>query len=177
MRLTEAKRLVILVATIAAMMFCGCSSAGEKSSSTASETPERPSITTVDEEDASEAREEHMVTERIVIDVGGQEYSATLADTEAAREFAALLPLQLQMEELNGNEKYSYLDNPMPTDARNPGTIHAGDIMLFGSSCIVLFYDTFPTQYTYTPIATLDDPDGLAEAVGRGDVEVRIGAE
>ncbi|MDO4890892.1 MAG: cyclophilin-like fold protein, partial [Coriobacteriaceae bacterium] len=118
--------------------------------------------------DASGAGEVSMESKRIVIVFENQEFSATLADTEAAREFAALLPLRLQMEELNGNE------NPLPTDSRNPETIHAGDLMLFGSSCIVLFYETFPTQYTYTPIARLDDAEGLAEVVGSGDIEARI---
>lgn len=115
-----------------------------------------------------------MESERIVITVNGKPFGGTLANTEAAREFSKLLPLNLTMEELNSNEKYAYLDDPLPTDSRNPGTIHAGDVMLFGSSCIVLFYQTFPTQYTYTPIARLDDDEGLRETVGSGDVEATI---
>ena len=115
-----------------------------------------------------------MGADRIVITVNGQELPATLADTDAAREFAQLLPLHLQLEELNGNEKYSYLDNPLSTDSYNPGIIHAGDLMLFGSSCIVLFYQTFETQYTYTPLARIDDAEGIAELVGAGEVEARI---
>lgn len=124
--------------------------------------------------DSPGEQEELMEAERIVITIGGREFPAALENTEAARAFAELLPLHLQLEELNGNEKYTYLDNPLPTDSRNPETIHAGDLMLFGSSCIVLFYQTFPTQYTYTPIAHLDDAQGLADCVGTGDVEAQI---
>lgn len=44
--------------------------------------------------------------------------------------------------------------------------------MLYGSSCLVLFYDSFSTSYSYTPIGHIDDADGLAEALGKGGVTV-----
>lgn len=37
--------------------------------------------------------------------IGERRFAIILADTEAARAFAALLPLTLDMEELKGNEK------------------------------------------------------------------------
>lgn len=159
----------IVTAMIAALLLPGCAS--EPADAGATQSTTAPAVA---EASQSGERENDMVAESIVVEVNGKEYSATLADTEAARQFAALLPLQLQMEELNGNEKYAYLDDPLTSESRNPGTINAGDIMLFGSSCVVLFYQTFPTQYTYTPIAHLDDADGLTEVLGAGDVEARI---
>jgi hypothetical protein len=41
---------------------------------------------------------------RIWMTVGERRFSITLADNEAARAFAALLPLTLDMPDLNGNE-------------------------------------------------------------------------
>ena len=108
----------------------------------------------------------------LTVTVNGTAFTATLEDTEAARAFAARLPLTVSMEELNGNEKFAYLDEALPTAATRPGTIHAGDIMLFGSDCLVLFYETFSSGYRYTPIGRLDDASGLAEALGCGSAQV-----
>lgn len=99
-------------------------------------------------------------------------FRVTLADTEAARWLGGRLPMSLAMRELNGNEKYAYLDGEVPTAATQPGTIHAGDIMLYGSDCLVLFYETFETGYGYTPVGRVDDPTRLAEVVGGGDVRI-----
>ena len=119
---------------------------------------------------ASAAPEE--VEHVISIEINGQTFSATLADNDTARAFAARLPMTLDMRELNGNEKYFYLDEPLPAAAQRVGQIRAGDLMLFGSDCVVLFYENFATSYTYTPIGRIDDPAGLADALGRGSAEV-----
>ena len=44
--------------------------------------------------------------------------------------------------------------------------------MLYGSNCLVLFYESFPTSYRYTPVGRVDDPSGLADVVGHGNVQV-----
>ena len=119
---------------------------------------------------ASAAPEE--VEHVISIEVNGQTFSATLADNDTARAFAARLPMTLDMRELNGNEKYFYLDEPLPAAAQRVGQMRAGDLMLFGSDCVVLFYENFATSYTYTPIGRIDDPAGLADALGSGSAEV-----
>lgn len=75
----------------------------------------------------------------ITLTIHGTSFAVTLEDNEAARAFAARLPLTLDMSELNGNEKYFYLDESLPTASYRPGTIQTGDLMLYGSSCVVLF--------------------------------------
>ena len=78
------------------------------------------------------------------------------------------------MNELNGNEKYYNLASSLPTASYRPGTINAGDLMLYGSSCVVLFYETFSSGYSYTRIGALDNPDRLAQVLGNGNVTVRF---
>lgn len=102
-------------------------------------------------------------------------FNAELANNATAQAFNALLPTTLSMTELNGNEKYKYLDTTLPTNASCPGTIHAGDILLYGNNCVVVFYKTFNTSYSYTKIGKITDSTGLEEAVGAGGVAVQFG--
>ena len=110
----------------------------------------------------------------INIIIGSKTFTATLADSETGEAFAALLPLTVTMNELNGNEKYHYLSSSLPTSAYQPGTIHAGDLMLYGNNCVVLFYETFNSSYSYTRLGAIDNPSGLAETLGVGNVSVRF---
>jgi len=116
-------------------------------------------------------REENSML-NIQITAGGQTFSAVLYNNNTVQEFLGLLPLTLDMSELNGNEKYYYFDGSLPTDSENVGYINTGDIMLYGSDCLVLFYDSFSTPYSYTRLGYVNDPDGLADALGSGDVTV-----
>lgn len=104
--------------------------------------------------------------------VGDRRFAITLADNEATRTFAAMLPLTLDMEELNGNEKKKELPDALPTNESQPGTIRNGDLLLWGSHTVVIFYQTFDSTYSYTRLGRVDDPTGLAQALGRGDVRV-----
>lgn len=115
---------------------------------------------------------ENEMSRNITIRVGNHRFAATLEESTTARAFAALLPMTVTMNEMNGNEKYHNLSENLPTDSYRPGTIHNGDLMLYGSNCIVLFYETFSSSYSYTRIGKLDNPSGLASALGRGNVTV-----
>ena len=103
--------------------------------------------------------------------VGGKTFTVRLENNETVQALKAQLPLDLEMTERNGNEKYYYYST-LPTSATRPGTIRAGDIMLFQSNTLVIFYDTFESDYSYTRIGSVTDPEGLAEALGPGDVRV-----
>lgn len=104
----------------------------------------------------------------ITLTIGNRSFTATLEQNSTAEAFPALLPLTLELQELNGNEKYHYLSQSLPTNRTKVGTIHAGDIMLYGDNCVVVFYETFTTTYQYTPIGRITNPEGLKEALGTG---------
>ena len=104
--------------------------------------------------------------------VGERRFAITLADNAAARAFAGLLPLTLNMRELNGNEKYAKLAKSLPANESQPGTIRSGDLMLYGKDTLVVFYLTFESAYSYTRLGRVDDPAGLAQALGRQGVRI-----
>lgn len=108
----------------------------------------------------------------IVIKIGGKEYDAVFYGSKASGELLAKMPFQVKMSELNGNEKYRYLNDSFTEDEQNIGQIHAGDIMLYGSDCLVVFYKSFRTTYQYTKIGKITNPNGLESAVGNGSVKV-----
>ena len=109
---------------------------------------------------------------QIRVTIGGQSFLLDLENNGTARAFKNLLPAALQMEELNGNEKYFYMNRTLPANAKKPGTIKAGDLMLYGDDCLVLFYETFQSDYSYTKIGHLSSVEGLQDAVGESSVKV-----
>lgn len=126
---------------------------------------------------SDEAQIQKNAAERTMkITVGSKSFQATLEDNPTVAELRKRLPLTLKMAELNGNEKYYHFTQPLPTDAVKPGTIRNGDLMLYGDNSLVLFYKTFETSYSYTRLGRIDDPAGLAEAVGADDISVSFAA-
>jgi ubiquitin len=106
----------------------------------------------------------------ISVSVGGKRFAAVVENTATGRAFLEKLPLTISMNELNGNEKYCY-GVTLPTNASHCDAIAAGDLMLYGSDCLVLFYGA-AGGYSYTRIGRLVSTDGLAEALGSGDATV-----
>lgn len=44
--------------------------------------------------------------------------------------------------------------------------------MLYGNNCLVLFYNTFNTSYSYVKLGHIDNTTDLNKAVGLGSVKV-----
>ena len=114
---------------------------------------------------------------KMKIKIGNYTFTGILYNNKSADAFKSLLPTTVNMVDLNRNEKYVDLSKDLPTNALNPGTINTGDLMLYGSNTLVLFYKTFSTSYSYTKLGRLDDVKGLAEAVGLGNVTVTFEIE
>ena len=111
----------------------------------------------------------------INITIGGKTFAAEIEGTETGRAFVSRLPMTLDMSELNGNEKYHYMSEPLPTNAKYYSTIEAGDLMLYGNTCVVLFYGK-AGGYSYTRLGKLKQTNGLVSAVGSGSVSVTFEA-
>ena len=102
--------------------------------------------------------------------INNKEYVIKLESNETVNSLINLLPIEITMNELNGNEKYIYLDNTLPTNSYNPNRINAGDVMLYGNNCLVIFYKSFDTSYSYTKIGHIDNLEDL----GTGNIIVKL---
>ena len=123
---------------------------------------------------SAEVKEAAPMKNSITIQVNGKNFSATLEDNPTTRAFIERLPLEIDMQELNGNEKYFYLTKDLPSNSVSVKQIHTGDLMLFGSNCVVLFYKDFATSYSYTRLGKLDNPDDLGKILGGGNVRAKF---
>ncbi|PTY40224.1 cyclophilin-like fold protein [Brachyspira hampsonii] len=110
------------------------------------------------------------------VKIKDKEYKLKLYDNQTAKDFLALLPLTVNMNDLNSNEKYYNLSKTLTTKTENIGSIKTGDFLLYGNNCIVLFYESFRTSYSYTRLGYIENIEGLKEALGRGSVEITFSA-
>jgi hypothetical protein len=108
----------------------------------------------------------------IHLQVGSKTFTAKVFDNESVQTLLAKLPITITMIELNGNEKYYQLPNRLPTNSEDVRTIKSGDLMLYGSDTLVLFYKSFTTSYSYTRLGYVEEVAGLEQAFGGGSVQV-----
>lgn len=113
-----------------------------------------------------------LMKDTIKVMIGDNHFTAILESNAVANEFKKRLPLTISMKDLNSNEKFFDLPSNLPTIASNPSTINSGDIMLWGSTTLVLFYKSFSTSYSYTRLGKIENPSGLSQILGSGNVTV-----
>lgn len=169
----NAGRILIVVASALMSSFTGFAAAEEASMRIRLTINGKPVTATL--ADNATARDFLTLKDRqIKITVGQRTFSATLHDNETAAAFRAWLPLMLDMRDVNRNEKAYNLPSRLPSADASPRTIQSGDLMLWSSRTVVVFYKSFSTPYSYTKLGRIDDPAGLAEALGTGDVTVKF---
>ncbi|MFB3387083.1 cyclophilin-like fold protein [Flavobacterium sp. LAR06] len=154
------KSLVTVIAMLFAFSFCSasCSNDNERAPRENNENGNNDTISTT----------------KMKITIGTTVFTATLYNNPSAAELKAMLPLTLNMTELNGNEKYYDFPGPFLVNTSVGGDIKAGDLMLYGNNVLVLFYKSFNTSYRYTKLGYIDNPTGLATAMGAGNVVVKF---
>lgn len=113
-------------------------------------------------------------TMTVKMNINGQQFYVRLHDNPAAKAFVDALPLQLGMDELNGNEKFADLPHALPSSPVRPGSIQAGDLMLYGKQTLVLFYTSFESSYRYTPIGKVINPESLSALMDKKKVWVEL---
>lgn len=123
--------------------------------------------------ETNEIQEAEETMTDIKVTVNGSVFEAKIYnDSPCAQQLLSKFPLTVTMNELNGNEKYYRFSESFPPNPENVESINSGDIMLYQSDYLVLFYETHNTSYTYTRIGYIADTTGLKEAVGTGNPTV-----
>ena len=154
----------IFIVLLSLTLTIGISACSPNDSLPTPEIPEQPNVDNPDTEPTD--------SDNMIIKIGSSTFTATFINNATAKAFKALLPMTINMNELNGNEKYYDLPNTLPTEPSSPGTIRNGDIMLYGSKTLVLFYKTFSSSYSYTYIGRVDNPSELGVALGSGNISI-----
>lgn len=145
---------ILLIPLICLLILTGCKSNSNNEDLDNNKTNNSASV-----KNDTEKSEEKMTD--IKVTINKKTYTLRLEDNNTAQEFIDLLPQEFTMEELNGNEKYVYMDNTLTTNPSNPKHIEKGDVMLYGNNCLVIFYKSFDTTYKYTKIGHIENLDNL----------------
>lgn len=114
-------------------------------------------------------QEKGMTNMEITMTIDNQDFKITLEQNETTKALIKKFPMTITMKDLNDNEKYYYMDSDIPSHAQSLERIEAGDLMLFGNNCLVLFYESFSTSYTYTRLGKIQNRDSFLEVISQHD--------
>lgn len=105
----------------------------------------------------------------LAITVNGQTFSAEFCENESTQAFVQMLPVTIDMSDYSGFEKVGSLGQTLPSDDVQM-TTQVGDIVLYNSNQIVVFYGS--NSWSYTKLATIHDLTGWEEALGSNDIQI-----
>ena len=95
---------------------------------------------------------------RITVTLAGKVLTATLEDSPAGRDFAALLPLTLTLTDYHGMEKVADLPRKLETTGAPPKlAAKAGDLMLYAPwGNLAIFYKPIPSTSGLVKLGSFD---------------------
>ena len=117
-------------------------------------------------------KQEETDMKQIVLSFNGHTYPATLADNSSAEAFVELLkggPLTVSAHDYGSFEKVGDLGTTLPRNDEKI-TTSPGDIILYQGNQITVYYAQ--NSWNFTRLGRIDDPTGLREALGGGNVEI-----
>jgi len=113
-------------------------------------------------------------SDQIVLTIGHNKLTATLADNSSAEALKELLsqgPVTISMRDYGSMEKVGDLGTSLPTNDEQI-TTEAGDLILYMGSAFVIYYA--PNSWNFTQLGKIDDitASELKEILGSGSVQV-----
>lgn len=160
------RRLILVLLTLLLMILlvaCGGGS-GDNGSSSNSE----PASSSV----ASNAVDKEEKDMELTLTVDGKEVPVSWEDNESVGALKEAAPLEIKMSMYGGNEQVGPIGKELPSDDKNI-TTEAGDIVLYQSNQIVIFYGS--NTWDYTPLGHVElSKDEMTELLDNGDVTIAI---
>lgn len=160
------KRFAIIISFVLIIFtFSACSDTAKETKTvtdSAVESTQTASEVTQNETQATEMK--------IKINVNGNTFSATLEDNAAAKEFYEIIKtegLTVEMSDYSGFEKVGSLGRTLSANDVQTRT-KSGDIVLYNSSQLVMFYGS--NSWSYTRLGRIDNLNGWEDALGSGNI-------
>ena len=147
------KKRILLIAICSLLIITGCSN----------KTNNDINSSKTNNSQINETKESDEKVSDIKVIINDKEYTLNLDNSKTVEEFIDLLPQEFNMSDLNDNEKYVYMNNSLATNSYYPKHIQKGDVMLYGDNCLVIFYKSFDTNFSYTKIGHIDNLDNLED--------------
>ncbi len=132
-----------------------------------------------EQQGAEEPVEEEIKDKMLKMIIGDTEVSVDWENNESAealKDLCAEEPLVIQMSMYGGFEQVGSIGTRLPSDDEQTST-SAGDIVLYSSNQIVVFYGSNSWAYTRLGHITDQDAAGMTDLLGNGDVTITISLE
>ena len=132
-----------------------------------------------EQQGAEEPVEEEIKDKMLKMMIGDKEVSVDWENNESAealKDLCAEEPLVIQMSMYGGFEQVGSIGTRLPSDDEQTST-SAGDIVLYSSNQIVVFYGSNSWAYTRLGHITDQDAAGMTDLLGNGDVTITISME
>ena len=132
-----------------------------------------------EQQGAEEPVEEEVKEKMLKMMIGDTEVSVDWENNESAealKDLCAEEPLVIQMSMYGGFEQVGSIGTRLPSDDEQTST-SAGDIVLYSSNQIVVFYGSNSWAYTRLGHITDQDAAGMTDLLGNGDVTITISLE
>ncbi len=166
----------ILILPIVASLFLSACSGGMETSATASDTAATITTTTTEETTTSENSASESPTEEktMVLKIAGTEVPVTWEDNASVKELKELAAngLTISMSMYGGFEQVGPIGQRI-TSSDKQTTTSTGDIVLYSSSQIVIFYGS--NSWSYTRLGKIDLTENqITDLLSKSDVTVTL---
>jgi hypothetical protein len=95
------------------------------------------------------------------VKIEGKSYKAKSTSTVTTKTFIENLPLTLQMNDVDGNQKYGCMYYKVANESTKTNKVKKGDILLSGESCVIIAYADFKSINKYVVLGHIDNFDNV----------------